>query len=633
VNVQRSRLARVLLTSVIHYTPFIKGRFVDRPLQRHLQTHANSAMDAQEYGRIAYDIGYGAPYRAIGVIKHFIVESPSGKQKGAIPDEKKKILEDIIKPLKGAGRFVAVMRAFVYFMLYKCATLALLLIGPSPQPQENTVSPDSFPHPLEVRASGETYTIYGQEAWNAKLRSDCQAYFSTENYLQESQLKGCFAGVYNTTLEDSQFLMYLQSLQLSTIKISEEMMEQDRTINQAVLAASHPDFTTESTSKDERVREWLSDDMANNVDYALYYTQIYLPQQDYVIPPPIPSVLKDIDSFVSPDITITRRTLPLEAMPVIYRVVRKNKQGNPDVLFIPLDINDPLYACDTAYFPSAAQLTQSWRKDISLAASILYDSYADELSFNQLSMLLQTKLTTSLATLRHEDPWQDKSACLWSGCSLSDSFERVFNQPNYGVPIFGHLFNLPWRQVSWLTASLRSQGFGPYQIIFGLFEEAAKDAAAREHFKTQLLPEDFTDEKAMLRTIFEKPTMSAAFVVYHVIAQLKNTTFKDPMVRISPTIAPYISDPKAARQFSLMSTTQLLLSHPERDSVAPFIAYVANPGFGEWQFYADILGEESLFPNMAYDKMVITSSDRRRLIIYVSGTNDPNVMDHLKNRE
>ena len=100
------------------------------------------------------------------------------------------------------------------------------------------------------------------------------------------------------------------------------------------------------------------------------------------------------------------------------------------------------------------------------------------------------------------------------------------------------MFNTPinfmpwdWEIASKYHTPIEEQGFGPYQVIFGLFKEAAADPEIRAHFKDHLDDSDFTDDKAMMRAILDKPTHSYALTVDYILKKLMNSVYKDSRVR------------------------------------------------------------------------------------------------------
>ena len=217
--------------------------------------------------------------------------------------------------------------------------------------------------------------------------------------------------------------------------------------------------------------------------------------------------------------------------------------------------------------------------------------------------------------MRHEDPWQDIGACKWAGCSLAERFAQVFQEVEYGVKAHGIMTRPPWKVAS-LYIDKSMQGFGPYQTIFGSFKEASQNKNTRLAFAQYLTPDDFKDDKAMMRAIFEKPTMSYAFLLYYLLSQLRYTTFADTAMRATPILPPFFRNKVHARQLGLMGAATIVSAYPERAITTPIVACVGSPTIPFYQFISDLLGGKQLFPNTGRRQIVLTTTNGLKFMTY-----------------
>ena len=197
--------------------------------------------------------------------------------------------------------------------------------------------------------------------------------------------------------------------------------------------------------------------------------------------------------------------------------------------------------------------------------------FHEELTYEQIRILFSGKLVWEMLVLKDEDPWQDINACEWSGCEHQPNFAKAFDSVSYGIKIFNIPINFipwDWRIASKYHTPIEEQGFGPYQVIFGLFKEASEDPDVRSHFKEYFDESDFENDKAMMRAILDKPTYSYALTLDYILTKLVNSVYKNTEVRATSIFPPFIKDKKEARQFSIVSSARFLTGNPEwSDSV------------------------------------------------------------------
>ncbi len=130
---------------------------------------------------------------------------------------------------------------------------------------------------------------------------------------------------------------------------------------------------------------------------------------------------------------------------------------------------------------------------------------------------------------------------------------------------------------------------------------------SRGHFEEFLSEADLEDNKALLRTIFEKPTYAYAMMYDYLLQKLKGSVFRDPRLMFSPVRPPFINDPGTARQLSLVSTAAILASQPERDKLAGLLA-LGNPYDSVLLYFtADLMGLPNPFPAVPVRKLTVTA--------------------------
>ena len=622
----RGRLARTMIS----LAPFssVKKKHVDMPLAAHLGENRRGKMAAWEYANIALVIGSMAPYRAAKQITRFIENKAKvPKKKDGISLRKKEALEKTTRSLRSFGRIMLPAKLTVYgclsYLAYSFLRIGVALFAFSSSgemPYVQSAPPDDLPVPLEVSVANESYTLYGGNGWNQELRQVCATHFTRDNYLSERSLTQCLWEEQGVSLAESQLPQILAGLRSSTIVITPSMLEDHDAILEALLEAEDIALQTESTAKKDDSMDFIAGEKGR-VSYTGMYRRVFVPADADSSKIWLPSILQEADIFMSPNVFNEAYTLPAEITPIAYRLVVTGDSGDPAVTYIPLDVNDSIYFFETDDFGDAMAVEQHFSGDIGIAASIMREHH-QELTYAQLKMLLQSKLMTQLVMMRHEDPWQDIAACRWADCSYADQFAKEFSDVEYGVPIGNGLYKPSWWLASKLHTPMREQGYGPYQVILGLFEEAGQNEEVMLHFAEYLTDEDFVDEAAMLRAIFEKPTMSAALVYDFILTRLKDTVFENPEVRMSPIFTPFLKNPRVARQYALMATANILVAHPERDSDAKIMVMLASQHFSLWSFYSDVLDTGDLFSRVVYKRTRMSTVQGEDIVTYFSGTNE-----------
>lgn len=406
-----------------------------------------------------------------------------------------------------------------------------------------------------------------------------------------------------------------------TIEFTTEMYQEDMAIKLALVQSKAIELKTVSTADKDRRASLFSQDKSQT-DYAKPYTAVYnAPAVN------LPPILKLFTHFVFYSNISTTANLPIRSTTILYKIIDRTKPPPEQVQYAVLDNPENLIYFSTEYFKHGLAIYKQFEPAIELATDILHKNHP-ELSKIQLKMLLQDRLLTALATMRHEDPWQDLGACQWSDCSLASKFAETFRDVDYGIKILGITIRPSWKIASWLgqifpwlSSAKEEQGFGVYQTIFGLFKEAAEDPDSRQHFVEYFEPAYFIDDKAMMRALFEKPTMSCALVYDFLLTKLEKTVFQNPAVRTSPLWPPFIINRVSARQYALMSAATVLYGAPEMDESTKQIALAGSPFMDLWDFCSEILQEPKVFPDIAhYESLGLLSPTQAFLLYWSDGT-------------
>lgn len=615
-----------LISSMLYFAPlpFIKGKYVDRPLRKHLEANRRSEMSAAEYFSIACRHGIGAPFRASKLITKFVDEKKScRRKKDKIPKEKTTALKMAARQLKSTAWAMLPFKGLFYYGI--CAFIKMGLIAPGNLPEK--INFDDFSPPLEIvlTTEADAHTLYGGNKWNPFLREVCADYFQfrRENVVARRELEQCFSERRETPLFESGFPRYLHYLEGATVVITPAMQEESREAKNALAEAESPVLQAESTGPKEGAMAFLqsgAEGRVNTVHFAQYYRRIYVPDHLSIPQVRVPQSImrEEANMFLDPDFSSISYVTPVNRVPLAYRVIEQAETGDPVVKYFPLRTRNVLYSPTGLNFQEAFAILHHFSPDIDLVADILYKYHGDELTHGQLKMLVQGQLMVVQNGMLEEDPWQDIPPIRSSGSLYADNFLEVFSDVDYGVSVRGMLVRPPWRLTSALFAPVPKQGFGPYQIILGLFEEAGQNQKVRSHWEGHLEDSDFADRDAMWRAIFDKPTLSCALVYDYVISQLRETTFADPHVRMPSNFPPFFTNTTAARQFALMNASYTLVMYPEREADAFTFLTTHDNLFYRWSLFAEALGEPPLFPDAEHRPMTLPMADGTEERAYIT---------------
>ena len=452
------------------------------------------------------------------------------------------------------------------------------------------------PYRLEIKSQDESYFIYNNNELNQTLRMKCDGYVD-DHKLDDVELDKCLSKNNDSPLSKAKLISHLKKLKIRTIEIDTSLYSEMARIIGALKMnnnASKLKFDAVSTADKDSSVSILSD-REKSENYAYYYYLTYggLEAEASIDRP----VIGRYDRLLLPFLSSRSNELSTLDYEIIYREIISKKYSQFVSSYYKFDPNNvSSFAMGDFVYPLA--MCDLFKNDIKIATDVL-SKHHDALTEKQIRILFTGKLVWELLVLKDEDPWQDINACNWSDCNLENKFDEVFENVSYGIKVFNTPIDLPW---SWEIASkfhtpIEEQGFGPYQVIFGLFKEAAADLKVRSHFKNVLDDKCFEDDESMLRTIIEKPTFAYALTLDYILTKLTNTVFKNPNVRALPTQPPFINDKVEGRQFAIISATRLLTGNPEwYGEVIDYPHGDNTKYFSFFSFVSDVLyGKESYF--------------------------------------
>ncbi|MFA4906309.1 MAG: hypothetical protein WC645_07375 [Candidatus Margulisiibacteriota bacterium] len=263
----------------------------------------------------------------------------------------------------------------------------------------------------------------------------------------------------------------------------------------------------------------------------------------------------------------------------------------------------------TTAWRSAYSYAQYFSVDIDTAAHILAGAHPNSLRENNVRVFLRDDLVMGQLELTSEDPWQDRAACIKVGCNQLERLESVYHEYDgkVGVEMWGKRRDLPWW--AWWLASvtykydLKKHGLGPSQIIIGLADRATNYQDVLRRYHPFLSGDDFSSSDNIIRTILDpnKSIFAKALVFDYIISTLERTIFADPHFREPATVAPFISDLKTAREYSLMYLASKLAMFPEFDFLAAKLLSIPHlPYYVDLLHVADLFNIPLEFPGLFY---------------------------------
>lgn len=299
--------------------------------------------------------------------------------------------------------------------------------------------------------------------------------------------------------------------------------------------------------------------------------------------------------------------VPMDTLSILFFKGEKARE----LYFLPFfDRLTALSQPSSAAWQSAYSFVQYFGKEIDAAARILATAHPGSLRQNNLRVFLREDLISQQQEMTAEDPWQDRAACIKVGCNQLERMESAYDEYNdkVGVELWGKIRDLPW-WAWWLASSsykynLARQGLGPAQIIVGLAERAAGQREILQRYSPFLSARDFSSSDDMIRTVLDpkKAIFAKAMVFDYIFTELEKTLFADPNFREPATIAPFISDLRTAREYSLMYLAMRLAIFPEVDFLAA--KFISVPLLAHYHVHllhaADLFNIKLALPGLFY---------------------------------
>jgi len=471
-----------------------------------------------------------------------------------------------------------------------------------------------LPTYLTIVSDGMQHKLDQNNGWYVDLLQKCPQHFDGDFLMTEAALAHCFQEQYGLSLRESCFPAYLESLTAGTFITRGEKEESLVSVAQALANTPELEIGAKSTAKRDKSVSYFSHYEKLDLAYAPYYGKIY-GQTTEVIPPQ----LQGVDYVIYPrGLSLLSQVVPADCMPIAYRIIDTSLGSEYPITYMPLDLSQsiPFHTLDR--LAQSAAVAKSFHNEIVHAAKNLHHYHSKALGLEHCITMLYIKLIVELYNARYEDPWQDLGACQWSGCKLLKAYQEAFKDVDYGIKVGGVLTRPSWLLASQLHTPMAEQGFGVYQVILGLLQEASNNPEVRSHWQAELTESDFADQKAMMRAIFEKPTLCYAFVADYLLTRLEKTTFSDPKMRTLSFLPPFIADEEQARQLSIMHVLFRLSVQPEDADGAKAMALFAEDMFGTAETFRLMLGMDFLFNSVPHNSLIYTLLGGETMFVILS---------------
>ncbi len=196
-----------------------------------------------------------------------------------------------------------------------------------------------------------------------------------------------------------------------------------------------------------------------------------------------------------------------------------------------------------------------------------------------VELFFDSLITTEFMYFNDIDLAQDIAAGAYAGISeryldgLKARGPDTWKSTAVSTPFLGSRF---WRFESWRRdIPIASQGLGPLQIIVGLAMEAARDKALLASYAPLVSGEDFKDEQAVIRAIFDPTKMFAAKAMTWDL-ELRDLEKTDPFFAPALLLNPDVPKLSAAREIGLLAAAQHLVQFPEQANVGSMMLATIN---------------------------------------------------------
>jgi hypothetical protein len=472
--------------------------------------------------------------------------------------------------------------------------------------------------PITIQFPQTSYTLYSQNELHGRFRVNCQDYFTSDDLITSANLQKCYKNFGVPSLEQSGLPQILEHIDQRTVHLGADSPEELAAIDLALAQAPDVELEASSTISSKDISEALHEHIDSHKDkgqpsFIENYRKLYeAPLLEY------PSWLNPLHIPAAPKYQITMAVNEgVDFGPLMLRAVI-DSHTPPTVAYRFHDSSMGIYrVSEPEEIHQAYSLAMHFEKDLENAATILHEHHP-HIARENFRAKLYTRISEELASLDFEDPWQDAGACAFSDCSLD--FESQFEDEEIGILRNGEVYDLSWRLGSEFVVDMKQQGFGPAQVILGLFLEAGQNEAVLNHYAGHLSKDDVKDEESALKTILENPVYSYALSLDHVLTELENTVFKDPVVRGTKTTFPYLQDDAAAREYSLLNTAALLVAYPEQDENAKELIISGTGGAGIEQSWSDVFQINPQYESMRvyrHEQPPMPHMGNRQLVFYV----------------
>lgn len=229
---------------------------------------------------------------------------------------------------------------------------------------------------------------------------------------------------------------------------------------------------------------------------------------------------------------------------------------------------------------AAIAFLKKYKPEIDRAIQILSQNHPD-LAKENLTLAYDQLIRLELAYMDEIDLVQDAAASRYAEVPQSriDLFEKYFPSSVRVSVGFSSLGSSLWRLVSWKRGvPIVTQGLGPLQIIPGIALSAFQNKPLFDSYSHLVTKEDFKDEKAIIRAIFDPQKMFAVKAMTWDLQLRELKKFPEILTtRIIPS--PHING-KNARELALLEGARYLVQFPEKtNEVYKAIALNGYTGF------------------------------------------------------
>lgn len=594
----------------------MRPRIVDTPLRRYiLGAGRNKNINPGAFAEKSYHLGRFRPGRSIKDISQILSDSEpmhSAKRKllevQVLPQFKRNrtLLRGLILVLSslavGVPAYLITDRALDYYKTLKAEEqvkeeaeqqgAALRKQLEAQKQADRLLEEAALTHPpLTISTESAEYLESPDNLPITDLLKNCRPLSANrwggEKYT-EDDLQGCLSGDLAT------FIQYLKIMGEETVWLPYDANRSSQSLEARLKRVPDLKLSSRSAAISDDPFVVMSEPSGRvPPNYAEVYCRIY-----GVSPFELPENLKEKVFFIPYFNDAVQPNWGSQSF--LFRLVKETAQGGILITYNEIHPTMPGLFFPLERLKPALAFVNQFRADLDQAARLLHAAHPD-IHEENFKAALYKKLMMELWALNFEDPWQDVSACEHFGCQFLPQFRRELSSVEYGVWVNDRLERPDWQLATWLHTEIERQGFGPFQIVFGLVRESLRDPSILEHFSGWLSPADFVNTEATIRTLLDprKAAYTWAMLVDFVLKQLKATVFSDPQVAIPSDESPYISDLATAREYSMLALADALAGHPERSARAKEHIFYPTDLHVQSFFMKDIFGINPYFPGLS----------------------------------